>query len=462
MALYLSSGSVDFASYVVPTTGSMFLWLQSAQAYNDGYYRWYLCCGRNSPDVKRFDLFKYSDSQLYCGWYDSGNDDRVAFSASDLGASAPYPWVPILLTWENGGATIAYLNGVSKGSTPTLNATWDTSLTGMNVGRISIDPQDANAAYAWLTFWDVALTAAEAAILARGANPRGIRPKNIRDCWPLTGHDQTTVYSWAGNRTAGSRSGGGTDWRAGPPVQFNRLGTKGISEVITGPAPTTISTTPAPTTLAPTTVVQPTTLAPTQPPTTLPPTTITPTTPSPTTLAPTTISTTAPPTTPSPTTLPPTTVIPPTTSAPTTLAPTTIVQPTTAAPTQAPTTLAPTPAPTTLAPTTIIQPTTLAPTPPPTTAAPTPSPTTPAPTAAPTTISTTPVPPTLAPTTISPTAAPTTYLTTVAPTTSSPADLCVRSLPSAIIKQLELQSAIRDLFLYSAITKEIKIGDLCR
>ncbi len=74
--------------------------------------------------VRVFQIIPHLSSLLIAGWYNNGDDDRI------ITANPSYTtgqWYRFTVSWTNGGATNAYLDNTSIGSTATLTATWDTS-----------------------------------------------------------------------------------------------------------------------------------------------------------------------------------------------------------------------------------------------------------------------------------------------------------------------------------------------
>lgn len=90
--------------------------------------------------------------------------------------------------FESATSRIAYINGGNAGTNST-SVTPAAAITGISIGTAHTGSpfafMDGRIAEAGL--WDVALTPAEIASLARGISPLCVRPQNLRAYWPLIG-----------------------------------------------------------------------------------------------------------------------------------------------------------------------------------------------------------------------------------------------------------------------------------
>ena len=120
---------VNYGDVAIPTTAGTFsVWMNSNVAYSGqiGLWRSYY-----SGTSYLFDNVVYG-SDFYTGWKNVSSDKRIVWSASSLSTGK---WYKYDLTWANGGSQNVYLNLLSKGSSSSLDATWNTSTsTGENLG----------------------------------------------------------------------------------------------------------------------------------------------------------------------------------------------------------------------------------------------------------------------------------------------------------------------------------------
>ncbi len=117
----------------------------------------------------------------------------------------------------------AYKDGVPGAENEVSRTPVDMDNT--NIGCIddSTGPRTfISGAVAWLSIWDVALTTAEIAILAKGVHPTQIRPGDLVAFWPLGGrHGRNDTDWWTGglDMTAYNTP----SWVAQPPgLQYPR------------------------------------------------------------------------------------------------------------------------------------------------------------------------------------------------------------------------------------------------
>lgn len=116
--------------------------------------------GTGSPD---FSCQKFTDNNLYIGWYNSGNDDRVVIAASTSNWQLGTRY-NIAITWTLEGTTTVYVNGVSAGTK--ANTTPATMASELRLGYTGIST--ASTAYYlgsihMFAAWGRALSGAEIA-----------------------------------------------------------------------------------------------------------------------------------------------------------------------------------------------------------------------------------------------------------------------------------------------------------
>jgi hypothetical protein len=129
---FTSDDAISWTSYVIPTTGTLSFWWKPNTTLTGTQRE--LFDSRIASPLKIFALIYYSDNHMYGGWYNNTNDDRVNWTASGLSSGSSYY---LTLTWTNGGTTELSVNTVSKGTTTSLDATFDTTSGGTYIGRDS-------------------------------------------------------------------------------------------------------------------------------------------------------------------------------------------------------------------------------------------------------------------------------------------------------------------------------------
>lgn len=111
------------ANLAIPTTGTLRLWWKPTETVGSSDAPVFIVADGSS---NFFHLYPYSDGTLFAGWYNNtgANDDRIAWTISGITINT---WYFVTLTWTNSGTTELRVDGVSKGTTPSLDATWDTT-----------------------------------------------------------------------------------------------------------------------------------------------------------------------------------------------------------------------------------------------------------------------------------------------------------------------------------------------
>lgn len=116
---------------------------------------------------------------------DDGAGEDVAVGTTVLTAGSWYA-VAGVKNGTGADALKVYLNGTQEASA-TSNRTIQNTATGVTIGRYA----DAGGAFdgriAEAGVWNVALTAAEIAALAKGVSPLLVHPGNLKGYWPIWG-----------------------------------------------------------------------------------------------------------------------------------------------------------------------------------------------------------------------------------------------------------------------------------
>lgn len=121
-----TSDYVDFGAIVIPTTGTISI--RFKPNVNLGSSREPIWRSKVTG-LKVFDIYPFNTGNLFAGWFQTGNDDRVIWSISGLNAG---DWHIVTVTWANGGDTKLFIDADEKGSTSSLDATWDTAIADAN------------------------------------------------------------------------------------------------------------------------------------------------------------------------------------------------------------------------------------------------------------------------------------------------------------------------------------------
>ncbi len=182
-----SSNALTRASYTVPTTGTLLVWLNPSFAWNDN--KAHTICRIETPG-KLFEITKGGNNVLYCGWSQSGNPDYFQILTAAWSQNA---WNSLIFVWVQGGRQLLMINGTAVGGSGALDAAWDTSAYAFHVGNLSALNSVWNGYLAHLTIWNTPLAywdganwnARELTGLTRGMNPFNACPHNIVDYWPL-------------------------------------------------------------------------------------------------------------------------------------------------------------------------------------------------------------------------------------------------------------------------------------
>ena len=186
MALTLSAtltdrlASADDSTWAAGTTGSVFLWFKPAWSSGDGVDHVLFNCGVQtgaapSASWKFFRMEKWTDNNIYMGFYDTSTDYRVI--AADTGLFTGGTWATHLVTWDSSTPlTTYYVNNSSVGTSGTLVVpNWQAqSGDREDIGNdlvIGGYGAPADGAIAELARWNRVLDATERAILQAGFSP---------------------------------------------------------------------------------------------------------------------------------------------------------------------------------------------------------------------------------------------------------------------------------------------------
>lgn len=124
-----SNAKLTNTSITIPTTGTLSCWFKPNVDSTNIRTIWDT---RVASPLTIFGIQPFSDGKTYAGWYNNGNDDRCVWTESGGFASGTSYYVT--LTWTNGGTTELRVNGVSKATSASLDATWDTSTATSSLG----------------------------------------------------------------------------------------------------------------------------------------------------------------------------------------------------------------------------------------------------------------------------------------------------------------------------------------
>lgn len=145
--------------------------------------------------VRYFELFKFSDNNVYMGHFNTATEGRA--SAADTGIFSSGVWANHMVTFDGvSNVTVYYANNVVK-ATKTSAApfpSWNTQVDAVEVisarfsGGSYIFPGDGS--YAELGRWNRILTSAERAFLQSGFAPSFI-PRGLQEYRPLINKGQS-------------------------------------------------------------------------------------------------------------------------------------------------------------------------------------------------------------------------------------------------------------------------------
>lgn len=181
-----TSDIITQGTAAVPTTGSLVVRLYPTWASNDSADHGIIDL-KNAGATDGVMIQKYSDNNLYMGWYHSSdftNASRVIASTYTLNQNA---WNSFAITWTSGSTLTAYLNGSVLGTKSSIT-TSDTSGGTRSIGNYAATGGDCRGRLADYAIFNVVLTAAEVLAYHKGVSPLDLRAgTSPTDYLPLVG-----------------------------------------------------------------------------------------------------------------------------------------------------------------------------------------------------------------------------------------------------------------------------------
>lgn len=179
---------VSSATGFFPATGSIAWWVRPNWVSADGANHIFFSADADTNPVTATAIRaqKFSDNNLYIGWYDSGTPHRVVVTSGSytLNQSA---WNLFIFTWDDtANDQRLYLNNAEIGSNNTMVAHTTGVLT---LGNTSSAVADVNmdGALAEVSLWDKVLPAGDRSSLWAGASSFLVAPASLVSNWPLWG-----------------------------------------------------------------------------------------------------------------------------------------------------------------------------------------------------------------------------------------------------------------------------------
>jgi len=139
------------------SAGSISMWFYPTWASTDGVEH-VLFDARNSGSNNFFNLNKFSDNKLYCGWFTGGVEYRIVVNSGSY-TLTQNAWNHVLFTWDSGASNRnMYLNGSNIGGAGTAFSTWATNGRPMVLGAHDGGDHPANGRIAEFAIYNVELT----------------------------------------------------------------------------------------------------------------------------------------------------------------------------------------------------------------------------------------------------------------------------------------------------------------
>jgi Concanavalin A-like lectin/glucanases superfamily len=169
---------ITLGDHTIPTaTGSLVHWFfPTWGSLTDGVdHAWISHRKTNASPINLFILQKFTDNNLYCGWYTADVEHRVITAASGSGLNLG-AWNSIVLTWDDtANQSALYINGTQAGSTTSTLVTHDTGASPESPSRLLnqsvTDATSATGALAHVAYFDTVLLAGEIAAFNSGYSP---------------------------------------------------------------------------------------------------------------------------------------------------------------------------------------------------------------------------------------------------------------------------------------------------
>ena len=148
-----------------------------------------ICLREDAGSAKSTNVrFGGSDSgdYLQATAYDGAS---ISFASSSISYSTN-TWHHCAGVWASTTSRSVYLDGGNKGTNTVSRDTG--TMTRFAIGS-NFGFQDLNGKAAEWAFWNVALTDADVALLAKGAHPLSVKPQNILHYWPVIGRTDPEI-----------------------------------------------------------------------------------------------------------------------------------------------------------------------------------------------------------------------------------------------------------------------------
>ncbi len=128
-----SSGKLTRSGLVIPTSAGYLSAWGRIDAAGVAFANMATFVTDKSDGTLQFSLFNYvgGGGAFYAGWYNNGNDKRIISADSGLDTVAYHQFA---VRWTNGGTTESFIDNGSRGTTSSLNATFDSSTLTTSIG----------------------------------------------------------------------------------------------------------------------------------------------------------------------------------------------------------------------------------------------------------------------------------------------------------------------------------------
>lgn len=222
-------------AFPVPAVGACAVWFRPSWAYNGGTSHVVLLSG---DGTNNFQLFKFSDSNFYCGWY-VGGSYRIQPLADQIVQNA---WNLLLIQWDASWTTDKtrlWLNNQFYSSGIGALVTYDVSALPLTVGNYA-DTYPMNGLIGPVAFWNAtfpALTSIGDSILdpqwialRNGVPFNRMHPESLLAYWPMWG-DDSPEPDWTRDGRSLTLTGT-TKGASNPPIGLPRIFRPDYSEQI--------------------------------------------------------------------------------------------------------------------------------------------------------------------------------------------------------------------------------------
>ena len=184
---YLSGGAV-ITALNQPMTVSLWMY-GTAGTLGIPFYQGY---ASHSDDYRRINWYGATDGRIAVVSNRLKGNDHVAFSTVTRSTGV---WFNVVGVYASETLASIYIDGGDKQSATNTLAAPTYSSNQLNIGRSggSSPTYYCNAYIAECGMWNVALTDAEVAILAKGYSPLMVRPQSLVAYWPLIGRTSPEI-----------------------------------------------------------------------------------------------------------------------------------------------------------------------------------------------------------------------------------------------------------------------------